>query len=157
MPDSDSSKLDFEILSSSLKSIFSLDLFLRSTAEESWLIFDEPEMNLHPENQKIIADLLYKLSERDIKFIISTHSDYFTKELINCVLKDRLNGQENNEVNVYEFKNGTATKINNIFNIDEPVNNFDDTTREINKEYYKLVDELEPEDDLDDFQEDDDE
>lgn len=143
LPDSDSPKLDFEILSSSLKSVFSLDLFLRSTAKGSWLFFDEPEMNLHPENQRIIADLLYKLAKEDIKFIISTHSDYFTKELINCVLKDKLNGQENNEINVYEFKDGTATKINNIFNIDEPVNNFDDTTREINNEYYDIVDELE--------------
>lgn len=149
--------LDFETISSSLKSIFGLDLFLKSYPEGRWLFFDEPEMNLHPENQKIIADLLFKLMKKNIKFVISTHSDYFTKELINCVLKDRLDGQENNEINVYEFKDGTATKINNIFNIDEPVNNFDDTTREINKEYYKLVDELEPEDDLEDFQEEDDE
>lgn len=141
--DGRSKVIDFEMLSSSLKSIFGFDLFLKSNPEGKWLFFDEPEMNLHPENQKTIADLLFKLMKKNIKFVISTHSDYFVKELINCVLKDKLNEQENNEINVYEFKEGTATKINNIFDIDESVDNFDNTTRKINDEYYDIVDELE--------------
>ena len=84
--------------------------------------------------------------KKGIRLVVSTHSDYYVKQLINCVLKDKLNGQENNEINVYEFKDGTATKLNNIFDIDEPVNNFDNTTRKINNEYYDIIDKLETED-----------
>lgn len=144
----DSSQLimDFEVISSSLKSIFGLDLFFKSKPEGRWLFFDEPEMNLHPEKQKNVANLTYNLMKKGIRLVVSTHSDYYVKQLINCVLKDKLNGQENSEINVYEFKDGMATKLNNIFNIDEPVNNFDNTTREINNEYYDIIDKLETED-----------
>ena len=110
------------------------------------MFFDEPEMNLHPEKQKTVANLTYNLMKKGIRLVVSTHSDYYVKQLINCVLKDKLNGQENNEINVYEFKDGTATKLNNIFDIDEPVNNFDNTTRKINNEYYDIIDKLETED-----------
>lgn len=138
--------MDFEVISSSLKSIFGLDLFFKSKPEGRWLFFDEPEMNLHPEKQKTVANLTYNLMKKGIRLVVSTHSDYYVKQLINCVLKDKLNGQENNEINVYEFKDGTATKLNNIFDIDEPVNNFDNTTRKINNEYYDIIDKLETED-----------
>lgn len=142
LPNSSLSVLDFEGISSSLKSIFGLDLFLKSDPEGKWLFFDEPEMNLHPENQRLIAKLLYEMMKNNIQLVISTHSDYFIKELINCVLKDKVKGESNNEVNVYEFKDGSANNVNNIFNIEEPVENFDDTTRKINDEYYELIDEI---------------
>ena len=143
LPSATMTKMDFEVISSSLKSIFGLDFFIKSDPRGRWLFFDEPEMNLHPEKQKIIANLTYGLMKKGIHLVVSTHSDYYVKQIINCVLKDKLNGQENNEISVYEFKNGTAIKINDIFKIDESVNNFDDTTREINDEYYEIIDKLE--------------
>lgn len=142
LPDSILAPLDFEVISSSLKSIFGLDLFLKSDPEGKWLFFDEPEMNLHPENQRLIAKLLYEMMKNNVQLVISTHSDYFIKELINCVLKDKVKGKSTDEINVYEFKDGSANNINNVFNIEESVENFDDTTRKINDEYYKLVDEI---------------
>jgi predicted ATPase len=45
------------------------------------LIIDEPELNLHPENQRKIARLLATLVNIGIKVFITTHSDYIIKEL----------------------------------------------------------------------------
>lgn len=146
LPDRKVAPLDFEVISSSLKSIFGLDLFLKSSPVGKWLFFDEPEMNLHPEKQRLVAKLLYNMMKSNVRLVISTHSDYFIKELINCVLKDKINGEKNRRVNVYEFKNGSANKINNIFKVDEPVENFDAITRKINSDYYEITDQLEDED-----------
>lgn len=83
-------RVDFELLSSSLKSIFGLDLFLKHNKIGDWLFCDEPEMNLHPKNQVIVAKLLYELVKEGYKLLVSTHSDYLVKTIINCGLKDRV-------------------------------------------------------------------
>ena len=43
-------------------------------------VFDEPELNLHPENQRKLARLLAMLVNAGIKVFITTHSDYIIKE-----------------------------------------------------------------------------
>ena len=45
------------------------------------LFIDEPELNLHPGNQRRIARLFARLSKLGIKVFITTHSDYIIKEL----------------------------------------------------------------------------
>ena len=56
--------------------------------EKDYLIIDEPELNLHPENQVKIAKLLVRLVNSGVKVIISTHSDYITKEFNNLLMLD---------------------------------------------------------------------
>jgi predicted ATP-dependent endonuclease of OLD family len=50
------------------------------------LIIDEPELNLHPENQRKIAIILVMIANRGIKVIVSTHSDYFVREINNLIM-----------------------------------------------------------------------
>lgn len=50
--------------------------------EPTILILEEPESNLHPKFQSILADILIDASERfDIQFIIETHSEYLIRKL----------------------------------------------------------------------------
>jgi archaellum biogenesis ATPase FlaH len=73
--------------SSSVKSLLDLGFYLRHQAEEgSLLIIDEPELNLHPENQRRIARLLARLVNIGVKVFITTHSDYIIKELNTLIM-----------------------------------------------------------------------
>jgi hypothetical protein len=68
--------------SSSVRSLMSIGFYLRYIAKPgSLLIVDEPELNLHPENQRRIARLFARLVNIGIKVFITTHSDYIIKEL----------------------------------------------------------------------------
>lgn len=73
--------------SSAAKSLLGLDVYLKHAASEGdLLLIDEPELNLHPDNQRKIARLLATLVNRKIKVLITTHSDYIVKELGNLVM-----------------------------------------------------------------------
>lgn len=89
-------KLDFHLSSSTAKSLFGLDYLLKNVLAENYtLIIDEPEQNLHPDNQRYIARLLGKLVNAKINVIISTHSDYIIRELNNLILlSNRFKGYE---------------------------------------------------------------
>lgn len=49
------------------------------------IIIDEPELNLHPDNQRKFARVLCQLANSGIKVIISTHSDYIISEINNMI------------------------------------------------------------------------
>lgn len=146
---SDFGTLDFKLLSSSLKSLLGVDILLTGLKEKSNLknvndviFIDEPEMNLHPKRQKLIADLLYTLSKSTgMTIILSTHSDYFVKATINHLLREKKQGTYNiSDYAFYEFKDNTARLFEDM--TDESnveLKNFDDTTENILKEYYALL------------------
>lgn len=75
-------------LSASLvKSLTSIVFYLRYRAKKGDLyIIDEPELNLHPDNQRKVARVLAEMVNAGIKVMISTHSDYIVKELNNLVM-----------------------------------------------------------------------
>ena len=91
------------------------------------LIIDEPEINLHPENQVKVARVLAKLSNMGVKVIVSTHSDYIIREFNNLIMLG--SGKKENEqllvkygynkdevldyntVGAYHFKYGLAPSI----------------------------------------------
>ena len=50
------------------------------------LIIDEPELNLHPDNQRKMAGLLARLVNSGVKVLVTTHSDYLIRELNNRVM-----------------------------------------------------------------------
>ncbi len=43
-------------------------------------MIDEPELNIHPENQRRTARLLAQLVNAGLNIVISTHSDYIVRE-----------------------------------------------------------------------------
>ncbi|RKZ52570.1 MAG: hypothetical protein DRR16_24215 [Candidatus Parabeggiatoa sp. nov. 3] len=79
--------LPYYMASTSVRALFDLHLWLKHFAEKGDILFiDEPELNLHPENQIKIARLLVNLVNAGIKVFITTHSDYIIKELNNLLM-----------------------------------------------------------------------
>jgi len=79
--------LPYYMASTSVRALFDLHLWLKHLAEKGDILFiDEPELNLHPENQIKIARLLVNLVNAGLKVFITTHSDYIIKELNNLLM-----------------------------------------------------------------------
>ena len=73
--------------SSAVRSLLDMGFYLRHVAEiGDLLIVDEPELNLHPENQRRVARLFARLVNLGIKVFITTHSDYIVKELNSLIM-----------------------------------------------------------------------
>lgn len=78
--------IDLYNASSSIKQIASLLLYLRYIVRgDNLIIIDEPEMNLHPENQVKLLEVLGILVNSGFKILITTHSPYFMSHLNNLV------------------------------------------------------------------------
>lgn len=68
--------------SSAVRSLLDVGFYLRHYAQIGDLfIIDEPELNLHPENQCRLARLFACLVNAGLKVFITTHSDYIVKEI----------------------------------------------------------------------------
>lgn len=81
--------LEMHLSSSSVKALAPLVFYLRHVARKGhFLIIDEPELNLHPDNQRKVARLLGRLARNGIKVLISTHSDYVIREINNLIMLD---------------------------------------------------------------------
>jgi AAA domain, putative AbiEii toxin, Type IV TA system len=77
-----------------VKSLVSLVLYLRYDAQPGQrLVIDEPELNLHPDNQRRVTRILTKAVNRGLKIMMSTHSDYVIRELNNLIML----GQDSDE------------------------------------------------------------
>ena len=80
-------KLTMVESSSAVRSLLNIGFYLRHNC--SWadlLMVDEPELNLHPENQRRIARLFARLVNLGVKVFITTHSDYIIKELNTLIM-----------------------------------------------------------------------
>lgn len=83
----DRAVLPIYLASSSIKSLFLLDLYINSLAEKnSVLIIDEPELNLHPDKQRQVAGLLARLVNAGVKVVMTTHSDFLVREINNRIM-----------------------------------------------------------------------
>lgn len=79
--------LPIHMTASIVKSMSSLVVYLKYIAKSNDLvIIDEPEINLHPDNQIILTRLFSKLINKGFRLLISTHSDYVVRELNNLVM-----------------------------------------------------------------------
>jgi predicted ATPase len=114
--------------SSLVKSLASLVFYLRHLANKNeCIIIDEPELNLHPNNQILVARFLARLVNEGFKVVASTHSDYVIGELSNLLmlnnsfedkekLMERYNYNQNEildkeHVGVYYFEKNKETAI----------------------------------------------
>ena len=80
-------KLTMDESSSSVRSLLDIGFYLRHVAQPGdILMIDEPELNLHPENQRRIARLFSRLVNIGIKVFLTTHSDYIIKELNTLIM-----------------------------------------------------------------------
>jgi predicted ATP-binding protein involved in virulence len=79
--------LRLHMSSSLVKSLAGLVIYFRHLARKNdVIIIDEPELNLHPDNQRQVAKILAKAANQGFKIILSTHSDYILKEFNNLIM-----------------------------------------------------------------------
>ena len=80
-------KLTMDQSSSAVRSLLDIGFYLRCLAQKGDLLMvDEPELSLHPENQRRIARLFARLANLGVKVFITTHSDYIIKELNTLIM-----------------------------------------------------------------------
>lgn len=81
--------LSLHLSSSTAKTFFGLWSYLEYVAQPNQcLMIDEPELNLHPDNQRKLARILARLANNGLTVIISTHSDYLLREVNNLIMLD---------------------------------------------------------------------
>ncbi len=87
IPKGTRSKLTMVESSSSVRSLLDISFYLRHIArKDDLLMVDEPELSLHPENQRRIARLFARLVNIGVKVFVTTHSDYIVKELNTLIM-----------------------------------------------------------------------
>jgi AAA15 family ATPase/GTPase len=80
-------KLTMDESSSGVRSLLDIGFYIKHVAQRGdLLMIDEPELNLHPQNQRLLARLLARLVNLGVKVFITTHSDYLVKELNTLIM-----------------------------------------------------------------------
>ena len=104
-PEKNSRKvLPIQMTASIVKTMSSLVVYLKHIAiKNDLIIIDEPEINLHPENQIALARILARLANNGFRLLVSTHSDYIIREFNNLVM---LSNKEFKEVRQIAEING---------------------------------------------------
>lgn len=87
IPKGKSVKLTMDESSSAVRSLLDIGFYLKHMVKPGDLLMvDEPELNLHPENQRRVARLFARLVNLGVKVFITTHSDYIVKELNTLIM-----------------------------------------------------------------------
>ncbi|MFW2724676.1 AAA family ATPase, partial [Acinetobacter baumannii] len=80
-------KLGLGEASSAVRSLMIIWFWLNHVAKpNSLLMIDEPELNLHPENQRKLAKFVAALVSAGVRVFMTTHSDYIIRELNTLVM-----------------------------------------------------------------------
>ena len=80
-------KLTLRESASSVRSLLNVGIYIRHIAHPGdILMIDEPELNLHPINQRRMARVLAQLVNAGVKVFITTHSDYILKEFNTLIM-----------------------------------------------------------------------
>lgn len=145
--------------SSTVRALAELYFYLRHRARKGQLLmFDEPEINLHPENQRKLARLFAMLVKVGIKVFITTHSDYIVREINALIRIGTLDvaarryvsdkhgyhdGEElsPNEVKFFVLKDGFTEEVEfDAESVSFGISSFDDTIEKFNILYNDLMD-----------------
>lgn len=106
--------LPMYLSSSSVNQLTLLFLYFQYWAKDSgnFLMIDEPEENLHPENQFKLVDILIQFAlKKDNRVLITTHSPLMAEILNNYIYLSQLN--EYSDLNLDEmFENGDLHYLN---------------------------------------------
>lgn len=87
--------LPIQVTASIIKTMASLVVYLKHIAKKNDLIIiDEPEINLHPENQLVLTRIFARLMNKGFRLLISTHSDYIIREINNLVIMSHSDSAE---------------------------------------------------------------
>ena len=73
-----------------------------------YLLFEQPELHLHPYSQSRLADFFVELVKQGRKIIVETHSEYFVLRMRYQIL---VNGISENDIMINFFQNKGGTRI----------------------------------------------
>jgi ABC-type multidrug transport system ATPase subunit len=92
--------------SSGVRSLLDLGFYLRHVAQPNdLLMIDEPELDLHPVNQRKLARLFARLTNLGLRIFITTHSDYIIKELNTLIMLNNQSITSSLVKEKYKYKN----------------------------------------------------
>ena len=79
-------KFPLHLAASSVKDLAPFFLYLRHAADMGDLvILEEPEINLHPASQILLARFIVRLVNCGLYVVVTTHSPYFLEQISHCV------------------------------------------------------------------------
>lgn len=108
-------KFEIHLGSSTIKSLFGLWFFLEHQAESGDVVMiDEPELNLHPDNQRKLMRTLTKLSNAGLTVIISTHSDYMIRELNSLIMLSRNPERNTSIMKKYNYSQDSVIQSDSV-------------------------------------------
>lgn len=91
--------LPLHTVASSIKSLAAFLLYIKHAARKNELIIlEEPETNLHPDNQLLLARFIARLVNDGLFILVTTHSPYFLEQLSHCVLSGMIQNKKNTEI-----------------------------------------------------------
>lgn len=153
IPKGSSESLSLNIVSSTVRSLAGLYTVLKYEDEKLFFIsIDEPELNLHPNNQRKLIQLLCKIvNETKIKVFITTHSPFIMKEINNILIageikdKPKLDNEcimymDKAKAGAYLVENGTVKKIKYTKREGYNIETFDKLVDSLEETYYKIQD-----------------
>ena len=107
-------KLSFHQSSSIVKTLSSLVIYLKHLASyNDLLIIDEPELNLHPDNQVKLTRIFARLINKGLRLVISTHSDYIIREINNLIMFSNVDEKEDFS-SIYNYNKGEYINLNDV-------------------------------------------
>lgn len=108
-------QLPIHLTASIIKTLSSLVVYLKHIAKENDLIIiDEPEINLHPDNQIVLTKLFARLINNGFRVLISTHSDYIVRELNNLIMLSSTKEEVNKLREKFQYKQEEGIQKNDI-------------------------------------------
>ena len=109
------SSLSYFNTSSNIKSLSSLIFYLKYYARNGGVLFiDEPELNLHPDNQRKIARYIAQISNLGIKVFVSTHSDYIIREFNNLIMMSKKHKDTNKIIKEFNYQKNEILYKENV-------------------------------------------
>lgn len=115
IPQGQQKPLQLHLSSSLVKSLSGLVLYFRYLAKKNdAILIDEPELNFHPDNQRLIAKVLAKAANRSFRVILSTHSDYIIREFNNLIMLNKSSVKTEELKKRYDYQDSeilNATKV----------------------------------------------
>ncbi len=91
--------LPLHTVASSIKSLAAFLLYVKHAASpDEIIILEEPETNLHPDNQLLLARFIAQLVNGGLHIFVTTHSPYFLEQLSHCVLSGMIDNERSSKV-----------------------------------------------------------
>lgn len=79
-------RIPLRVAASSVKDMAPFFIYLKFAAKMNDLVvLEEPEINLHPANQILLARFIAQLVNHGLYLVVATHSPYFLEQLSHCV------------------------------------------------------------------------